>query len=129
MGRTTIKLAAALCVVATVCAVCAVGSSRAAQVRRGAQAHGASIDVRAAYSRNCATCHGEDGDAKTEKGELYGATDFTSRKWWDKAHPTDAQLRRTISAGKRGGMPSFKKRLSADEIAALATYIRGFKGR
>jgi mono/diheme cytochrome c family protein len=129
MGRTTIKLAAALFVVATVCGISAVASSRAAQVKRGAQVRGATIDVHTVYSRNCATCHGEDGDAKTEKGELYGATDFTSKKWWDKEHPTDAGLQRVISAGRRGGMPAFKKRLSTDEIAALAKYIRGFKGK
>jgi mono/diheme cytochrome c family protein len=129
MGRTTIKLAAALFVVATVCAVCAVASSRAAQVKRGAQVRGTTIDVHTVYSRNCASCHGEDGNAKTEKGELYGATDFTDNKWWSKAHPTDAQLQRVINAGKRGGMPAFKKRISADESAALAKYIRGFKGK
>ncbi|MDT7604214.1 MAG: hypothetical protein QOF61_2211 [Acidobacteriota bacterium] len=129
MGKKTIKLAAALFVVAIVCSVYAVNVSRAAQVKRATVVRGGDIDVHTVYSRNCASCHGEDGDAKTEKGELYGATDFTSKKWWDKSHPTDAVLRRTISAGKRGGMPSFKKRLSADEINALATYIRGFKGK
>jgi cbb3-type cytochrome c oxidase subunit III len=129
MGRTTIKLAAALCVVATVGGVGGVASSRAAQAKRGAQVRSATIDVHTVYSRNCATCHGEDGDAKTEKGELYGATDFTDSKWWSKAHPTDAQLRRVITTGKRGGMPAFGKRLSAAEINALASYVRGFKGK
>ncbi|MFL6229450.1 MAG: c-type cytochrome, partial [Pyrinomonadaceae bacterium] len=117
-------------VVATVGGVSAVAAASAAQAKKGvAAARGASVDVHTVYSRNCATCHGEDGDAKTEKGELYGATDFTDKKWWSKAHPTDAQLRRVISAGKRGGMPAFGKRLSADEINALASYVRGFKGK
>jgi cytochrome c oxidase cbb3-type subunit 3 len=125
MRRTRIKLAATLIVVASVCGVCMVVSSRAS-------AHAAAtadVDVRALYSRNCARCHGENGDADTEKGDLYGATDFTSKKWWDKEHPSDARLSRSISAGKTGGMPSFRKRLSATEINALVTYVRGFKSK
>jgi mono/diheme cytochrome c family protein len=129
MGRTKFKLAVALFIAASVGGVSFVASARAAQARKGATVRGGSIDVHTTYSRNCASCHGEDGDAKTEKGELYGATDFTSTKWWNKEHPTDARLRRSISAGKRGGMPAFGKRISADEINALATYIRGFKGK
>jgi mono/diheme cytochrome c family protein len=129
MGRTKTKLAATLFIFALACGGYAVSSSRAAQPKRGMVVRGGTIDVHTTYSRNCATCHGEDGDAKTEKGELYGATDFTSKKWWDKEHPSDAQLRHAISAGRRGGMPAFGKRISADEINALATYIRGFKSK
>lgn len=124
MKRTRIKLAATLIVGAVVCGVCALGSSRAA-----ARTATADVDVRAVYSRNCAKCHGENGDADTEKGELYGATDFTSKRWWDKEHPSDARLSRAISAGKTGGMPSFRKRLSPTEISALVTYVRGFKSK
>jgi mono/diheme cytochrome c family protein len=126
MGRNEIKLAATLFVVALACAGYAAGAAAAGQRKAAANR---SVDARAVYGQHCAGCHGEDGDAKTEKGELYGATDFTSRKWWAKAHPSDASLRRSISAGKRGGMPAFGKRLSAAEISALATYLRGFKGK
>ena len=126
MGRNRIKLAAAIVFAALACGGYAAGTS--ASARRVAVAMGAP-DVRAIYSRRCASCHGEDGDARTEKGELYGATDFTSRSWWDKHRPTDARLRRSITAGKSGGMPAFGERLSAAEIRALATYVRGFKGR
>ncbi|HEX8162488.1 MAG TPA: c-type cytochrome [Pyrinomonadaceae bacterium] len=126
MGRNRIKLGAALCFVALACLVYAAGPSAAA--RRGAGAS-APADVRTIYSQRCASCHGEDGDAQTEKGELYGATDFTSKKWWDKERPSDARLRRAISKGKSGGMPSFGGRISAADISALATYVRGFKGK
>jgi mono/diheme cytochrome c family protein len=122
-GRTRIKIAAALVVVASVCGVGAVGSMRAS-----ARAATANVDdVRAVYSRHCAKCHGENGDADTEKGELYGATDFTSKRWWDKEHPSDARLSRSIRVGKTGGMPAFGRRLSAAEITALVAYVRGFK--
>jgi cytochrome c oxidase cbb3-type subunit 3 len=126
MGRNRIKLGAMLFFVAFACLVYAAGSSAAA--RRGAGAN-ATADARTIYSQRCASCHGEDGDAKTEKGELYGATDFTSKKWWDKERPTDARLRRSIIKGKSGGMPSFGGRISAADIKALATYVRGFKGK
>ncbi|MCA1641046.1 MAG: cytochrome c [Acidobacteria bacterium] len=126
MGTNRIKLAATLFAVALACGGYAAGSSAAAPRRAAAKR---SADARTVYSQHCASCHGEDGDARTEKGELYGATDFTSKKWWDKEHPSDARLRRAISAGKRGGMPAFGKRLSAAEVSALATYLRGFKGR
>ena len=104
------------------------GTQPRAAARREAVAN-SPVDAHASYSRYCASCHGEDGDAKTDKGELYGATDFTSKRWWEKERPTDARLRRAISAGKRGGMPAFGKRLSTAEISALATYLRGFKGK
>lgn len=124
------KLTAALLLVALACGGYAVASARASRAVRAATAGGGGgVDAQALYSRNCARCHGEDGDAKTEQGELYGATDFTSKKWWDKQRPSDAQLRRTITSGRRGGMPAFGKKLSADEIAALAKYVRGFKGK
>ena len=126
MGRNQIKLAATFFFVALACGGYAAGSSAAA--RRTAVAK-APADARTVYSQHCASCHGEDGDAKTEKGELYGATDFTSKKWWDKERPTAARLRRAISAGKRGGMPAFGKRLSAAEISSLVAYVRGFKGK
>ncbi|MCA1815071.1 MAG: cytochrome c [Acidobacteria bacterium] len=134
MNRTTsaltkAKLAAAILLVALACGGYAVASARASRAVRAATAGVGASDAQALYSRHCASCHGEDGDAKTEKGELYGATDFTSKRWWDKERPTDAQLRRAITAGRRGGMPAFGKKLSADEIAALAKYVRGFKGK
>jgi mono/diheme cytochrome c family protein len=127
MGRNGIKPAATLLFVALAGAGYFAGSSAGAQ--RKTVAKNSNIDAHTVYSRHCATCHGEDGDANTEKGELYGATDFTSKKWWDKEHPSDARLRRTVGAGKRGGMPAFGRRLSAAEIAALVTYVRGFKGK
>lgn len=126
MGRNVIKLAATLFFVALVCGGYAAGSAAASQRKEVANK---SFDARTAYGQRCANCHGEDGDAKTEKGELYNATDFTSKKWWDKEHPSDARLRRSISKGKRGGMPAFGSRFSAAEIAALAVYVRGFKGK
>ena len=129
MKNTGIKSAAALAVVALACGGYAVGASRAAQRKGTAVARGVVVDAHTVYGRNCARCHGEDGDAKTEQGELYGATDFTSAEWWNKVRPTDARLRRAISAGRKGGMPAFGRRLSPAEIDSLVAYVRGFRGK
>ncbi len=128
-GRTTIKLAATILFVALACAGWAA-SSRAAQRREPqprAAAASAAVDANTLYGQHCASCHGENGDADTEKGRLYNATNFTDRGWWNKQRPTDSTLRRVIANGKRGGMPAFGKKLSAQQIAALATFVRGFK--
>jgi mono/diheme cytochrome c family protein len=129
MGRTTIKLAAFVIFIALACGGWAI-SSRAAQRRKAAAfVRGGAVDAHAVYSRNCASCHGEDGDADTDKGRLYDATNFTDKNWWAKSRPTDARLRRSITSGKRGGMPAFGKRISAAEINALVSYVKGFKGK
>lgn len=74
------------------------------------------------YAASCARCHGSDGRAQTAKGKQTGATDFTSAKW----QPDDARSIRVITNGK-GKMSAFKGTLSAEEIKAVAAYIRGFK--
>ena len=121
-GKST---AAALALVACLCAIYAV--SAAAQ-RRGARP-ATRVNADAVYQQHCARCHGDDGRADTDQGRLYDATDFTDAGWWNKEKPTDARLRRAIARGRTGGMPAFGKRLSTAEINAVATYLRGFKGR
>ena len=88
----------------------------------------ARVNARAVYLQSCARCHGADGAAQTEQGELYNATDFTDAGWWRRARPTDARLRRFIVNGG-SGMPAFGKRLSAAEVNALVPYVRAFKGK
>jgi mono/diheme cytochrome c family protein len=130
IAGTKIKLGAAILFAALVCLGWAA-SSRAAQRRKSQPrpAASASVDANTLYGQRCASCHGENGDADTEKGRLYGATNFADRRWWGKTRPTDARLRSAIANGKRGGMPAFGKKLSAQEISALASFVRGFKGK
>ncbi|HTS02526.1 MAG TPA: c-type cytochrome [Thermoanaerobaculia bacterium] len=75
------------------------------------------------FETYCAVCHGEDGKAQTEKGKEKGARDFTNAKWQDKVD--DARLARSITKG-HDKMPSFEKKLSADEIKALVAEVRTF---
>jgi cbb3-type cytochrome c oxidase subunit III len=82
------------------------------------------VDARALFVENCATCHGEDGRAKTFHGWLVGAQNFTDPKWQQTT--SDEEIIHAIKTGP-GAMPAFGKKLSASEIAALAAYVRTFK--
>ncbi len=82
------------------------------------------VDARGVFVENCATCHGEDGRAKTFHGWLVGAQNFTSTQW--RAETSDAEIIRAIKTGP-GAMPAFDKKLSEAEIEALAEYVQTFK--
>jgi len=69
----------------------------------------------------CSVCHGDDGKARTEQGRKKGARDFTNARWQDKVD--DARLVRSVTKGHEK-MPSFEKKLSADEIKALVAEVR-----
>jgi mono/diheme cytochrome c family protein len=75
------------------------------------------------FQTYCAVCHGDDGRAQTEKGKEKGARDFTNKKWQQSV--SDERLENSVTKG-RGKMPSFKTKLSADEIQALVKEVRSF---
>lgn len=72
------------------------------------------------YKKYCAQCHGLDGRARTAKGKRAGATDFTGD--WNK---DEARGIRIITKGK-GEMPSFGRKLSADQIRSVWAYVQHF---
>lgn len=78
----------------------------------------------ALFLKNCASCHGKDGRAKTFKAKLNHAQNLTSPEW--QASITDEHIFTSILRGK-GKMPAFGKKLSENEIAALVTYVRMLK--
>jgi cytochrome c oxidase cbb3-type subunit III len=82
---------------------------------------------RTLYAQNCARCHGADGRAQTDLGQLYDATDLTSAKWWHDQHINDRRLNASITNGKKGGMPAFGRKLTRADIAALVAYVHTFK--
>ena len=86
-----------------------------------------SAPVKAGPSENfqtyCAVCHGDDGKGQTPKGKEKGARDFTVAKWQKSVD--DTRLEDSITKG-RGKMPSFKTKLSADDIKALVKEVRSF---
>jgi hypothetical protein len=74
------------------------------------------------YAEHCSACHGSDGRAKTAKGRKLSATDFTKRDW----NADEARGIRIITKG-RSEMPSFKDKLSADEIRGVFGYVVAFR--
>jgi mono/diheme cytochrome c family protein len=71
------------------------------------------------FKTNCMMCHAENG-AGSEVGKSIGAPDLRSRKVQSNS---DAALARFISDGN-GAMPSFKDRLSHQEILDLVHHVR-----
>lgn len=70
------------------------------------------------YQQNCATCHGEEGDA-----ELLGSANFTDLRQMDGLAPRDLYL---VTTQGRGSMPAWQSLLSQDERWAVIDYIRTF---
>lgn len=83
-----------------------------------------SRDPSVLFAKNCATCHGKDGQAKTFKAKFNKARNLTDAAW--QASVSDAHLFNSISNGK-GKMPAFGKKFSESEINALVAYVRKFK--
>ncbi len=83
-----------------------------------------SVDGKALYDANCKKCHGvagkpSDGIKKMNpKIETFDAAFFAKR--------TDPDLVKGIAEGK-DKMKPFKDKMKADEIAAVAKYIRTLK--
>jgi len=76
------------------------------------------------FDKQCATCHGKDGQAKTFKAKLNHARNLTDPDW--QGQVTDERISNSISNGK-GKMPAFGKKLSEAEISALVGYVRTLK--
>lgn len=81
-------------------------------------------DANALFLRNCASCHGKDGRAKTFKAKFNHARNLTDPAW--QASITDEHIYESILKGKKK-MPAFEKKLSKHEIGALVTYVRMLK--
>jgi mono/diheme cytochrome c family protein len=72
---------------------------------------------RSLYVQNCAACHGPNGQAQTRLGRKLDADDITGGI-------STGKTTRVVTNGK-GKMPSFKRRLTAAEIAQIAGYVNG----
>ncbi|HMG37304.1 MAG TPA: c-type cytochrome [Blastocatellia bacterium] len=75
------------------------------------------------FGAKCAMCHGRNG-AGMPNWRSKGQPDFTD-DGWQKAH-SDTQIAESISNGKGKFMPSFKGKLSPEEINALVGQVRTF---
>lgn len=79
---------------------------------------------RAVYLNNCARCHAPDGTGSTTMGRMTEAPDLSDPAI-QKALTT-SRMTASVTNG-RGQMPSFKKKLSRQEIAAAVAYVRTLK--
>ena len=76
-------------------------------------------DGDAVFKGRCAACHGSDGKGKS----AIGTPDFTSAKTLSGL--SDADVIDTIRNGRKGTiMPAWSGKLSDEEIAAVAAYVR-----
>ncbi len=76
------------------------------------------------FDKYCAKCHGDDGKAKTFKGKMVKARNFTDAEW--QSGVTDEQLIQSVTEGK-DDMPPFGKKLTKEQIESLVKNdVRGF---
>jgi cytochrome c oxidase cbb3-type subunit III len=76
-------------------------------------------DGEAVFKGHCTGCHGGDGKGKS----AIGTPDFTSAKTLSEL--SDSALIDTIANGRKGTiMPAWKGKLSDEDIAAVAAYLR-----
>ena len=73
---------------------------------------------KALYDKKCAMCHGKDGVAKPMAKGSANLNDVD----WQKANTVEAITR--ITADGKDKMPAYAEKLSADEIKAIATYVK-----
>ena len=74
------------------------------------------------FTANCAACHGEKGEGKSD----VGAPALASNIWqWGGDHATIVQ---TITYGRSGVMPAWEGRLSESTIKQLAIYVHSLGG-
>ena len=81
-------------------------------------------EARKLFKQKCAKCHGADGAGNTTYGQIVGATDLTDREWQQQVD--DERILNSLTHG-RGQMPAFDKKLTNEQLASLALYVRSFK--
>ena len=112
-------------------AICLSGGLLGAGLGSAATAAATAMPARAAaaddagkmtFEANCSVCHGEDGSGDTPIGMSLMIPDLRSD---DVQKLSDAELIAIVTNGK-DPMPSFKDKLSADEIKGVIAYVRTF---
>jgi cytochrome c553 len=75
----------------------------------------------AVFTSKCVMCHGADGQGKTPMGTKFNIKNLTSP---EVQKQSAAELTQTIAKGKNK-MPAYDGKLTKDEIAQLAAYVKG----
>jgi len=74
-------------------------------------------DARAVFATRCTVCHGADGKGTSVMAKKLGVKDLTATKL------SAAEIEAMISKGK-GKMTGFAGKLSAEEIKAVAAFVK-----
>ncbi len=80
------------------------------------------------YQVRCAFCHGDTGAGDGPAGRRMSPrpADFTAPAFWAKSTPE--QIRAAILEGVPGtAMPGYAGTLNAEQLAALVSYLEGFR--
>jgi len=80
----------------------------------------------ALYKRYCARCHGDQGQGPRRPNKLYPYLDLLASPMVRKGDR--AAVRKQIVEGD-GPMPSFRRRLSPQEVAGLVDFTLGLPSR
>jgi mono/diheme cytochrome c family protein len=84
-----------------------------------------SARVKEVYKFDCAMCHGDNGDGKTDLGQSMGVTsNFSDPKFFE--GKTDQQIFDAIRKGKDKMPPEDAPRATDDQVRGLVLYIRTF---
>ena len=89
---------------------------------------GTTVSARTAaqlYSKNCASCHGKDGRAKTFKAKFNHARNLTEPGWQEAV--SDERIFNSITNGRGKKMPAFGKKITEAEINSLVLLVRGLR--
>jgi cytochrome c553 len=85
-------------------------------------------DAKATWDKDCAKCHGANGNGDTRMGKRLGVKDYTDAKV--QASLKDEEMVKAIKDGvKEGGRTKMKAftSLSDADVKALVAHIRSFK--
>lgn len=78
------------------------------------------------FEHKCKMCHGKEANGDTKAGKMTKTPDLTKPESWEKGTSLKEVEKVIMEGSKR--MPKFKGKLSKEEIAAVAHYIRDLTG-
>lgn len=113
--RTAVRVVEVVALLASLAFVVLLFANEPSTSSVPAASSGDPVDGAAVYASRCSTCHGDDGDGG--RGPTLGGGVVAAE------FPDPADQVAVVTNG-RGTMPSFRTRLTPEEIAAVVEYTR-----
>ena len=73
------------------------------------------------YNKKCAMCHGKDGVARKK---AKGSADLNDPEWQQSVTLKEIE---EVTAGGKGKMPKYVRKLTPEEIKLVAKYVKSLK--